>query len=209
MPSVYDLKPAFQRLLRPIVGGLAKAGIRPNAVTTFGIVLSFIAGALIGFWPTARWPLLALPVFLFVRMAVNAIDGMLARDHDMKSSLGAVLNEVGDVVSDTAMYLPLALVPGIPPIAICAIAAFGVITELAGVVGVQIGATRRYDGPMGKSDRAVVMGALALILGCGVKPGPWLPWVLGAICVLLALTVWNRCRRALRERAAEHEGSDQ
>ena len=46
-------------------------------------------------------------------MALNALDGMLAREFNQKSRLGAVLNELGDVVSDTALYLPIALVPGV------------------------------------------------------------------------------------------------
>jgi CDP-diacylglycerol--glycerol-3-phosphate 3-phosphatidyltransferase len=42
-------------------------------------------------------------------MALNAIDGMLAREHGQASRLGAVLNELGDVVADAGLYLPLAL----------------------------------------------------------------------------------------------------
>jgi len=76
------------------------------------------------------------------------------------------------------------------------------LTELAGVLGPTIGATRRYDGPMGKSDRAFVFGLLALLLGLGVRPGPWLLAVQAAILVLLLLTIVNRARRALREATA-------
>jgi hypothetical protein len=50
-----------------------------------------IVGACIAIYPEKRRPLLVLPGFLFVRMALNAIDGMLAREHAMKSRLGAVL----------------------------------------------------------------------------------------------------------------------
>ena len=32
-----------------------------------------------------------MPLWLFLRMTLNAIDGMLAREHDMQSKLGAVL----------------------------------------------------------------------------------------------------------------------
>ena len=40
---------------------------------------------------------------------------MLAREHDMKTRLGAILNELGDVLSDSALYLPLATRPGFSP----------------------------------------------------------------------------------------------
>src|SRR6266508_6968246 len=113
MPSIYDLKPRFQALLRPLVKSLAKAGVTANHVAVAALVLSFIVGALITLFPAQKWPLLLMPLALFVRMALNAIDGMLAREHKMKSSLAAILNELGDVLSDTALYLPLGLVPGV------------------------------------------------------------------------------------------------
>ena len=43
-------------------------------------------------------------------MALNAIDGMLAREFNQKSRLGGYLNEITDVVSDAALYLPFAFV---------------------------------------------------------------------------------------------------
>ena len=43
-------------------------------------------------------------------MALNAIDGMLAREFNQKSRLGGYLNEITDVVSDGALYLFFAFV---------------------------------------------------------------------------------------------------
>lgn len=199
MASIYDLKPKFQALLRPLVRRLAAAGVSANQVTVAAAVLSGAVGAGIAFFPTARWPLLALPGFLFVRMALNAVDGMLAREHGQKSRLGAVLNEIGDVVADSALYLPLALVPGFQPALLVVITLLAIVSEMTGVVGVQIGASRRYDGPMGKSDRAFAFGLLALLLGCGVPAGPWLTVVQWVLIALLAATIVNRARRALSE----------
>ena len=197
MASIYDIKPAFQNLLRPITRGLAAAGITANQVTITAALLSGAVGAGIYFYPTARWPLLVLPGFLFVRMALNAIDGMLAREHNMKSRLGAVLNEIGDVAADTALYLPLALVPAFSPQLVVLITILAIISEMTGVVAIQIGAPRRYDGPMGKSDRAFVFGLLALLLGLKVPAGQWLVYVQTLVCVLLVVTIVNRARRAL------------
>jgi CDP-diacylglycerol--glycerol-3-phosphate 3-phosphatidyltransferase len=200
MASIYDLKPKFQALLRPLVQRLASAGVTANQVTVAAAVLSGVVGAGIALFPTARWPLLVLPGFLFVRMALNAVDGMLAREHGQKSRLGAVLNEIGDVVADSALYLPLALVPGFGPALVVGIALLAVVSEMTGVVAVQIGASRRYDGPMGKSDRAFVFGLLALLLGCGVPAGLWLTGLQVAMIGLLAATIVRRARRALNER---------
>ena len=199
MASIYDIKPAFQDLLRPLTRALASAGVTANQVTITAALLSGAVGACIYFYPQEHWPPVVMAAFLFVRMALNAIDGMLAREHNMKSRLGAVLNEIGDVAADTALYLPLALVPAFSPRLVVIITILAIISEMTGVVAIQIGASRRYDGPMGKSDRGFVFGLLALLLGLKVHLGQWL-WVAQiAICALLGLTILNRARRALAE----------
>lgn len=198
--TIYDLKPAFQNLLRPMCKKLAAAGYTANQVTVAAVLLSIIVGLLFALNPTAGWAALLIPVWLFLRMALNAIDGMLAREHNMQSDLGGILNELGDVVADTALYLPFAVVPGIPAMLVVAVVLLSILTEMAGVVAVQIGASRRYDGPMGKSDRAFVFGLLALLLGLGINPGWWSTAGLAAVAVLAVLTTVNRSVRALEER---------
>jgi CDP-diacylglycerol--glycerol-3-phosphate 3-phosphatidyltransferase len=203
MASIYDIKPRFQALLRPLTRFLASAGVTANQVTVAAALLSGAVGACVWLDPHARWPLLVVPGFLFVRMALNAIDGMLAREHNMKSRLGAVLNEIGDVLADTALYLPFALVPGFSFWLVVLITILAIVSEMTGVVAVQIGASRRYDGPMGKSDRAFVFGLLSLLLGLGVRTGSWLLLAQVAIASLLVVTILNRARRALAEPPAK------
>lgn len=200
MASIYDLKPRFQELLRPLVKLLANAGVTANQVTVAALILSVIAGLAIGYFPHQRLILFVIPVVLFVRMALNAIDGMLAREFNMKTRLGAVLNELGDVLADSALYLPLAWVPGFYPPWLVAIVLLAVISEMTGVIGIQIGASRRYDGPMGKSDRAFVFGLIALLLGMGIPAGLWLDIVLILMVLLIGTTIVNRARQALREK---------
>lgn len=199
MATIYDLKPRFQALLRPVCGALARAGVTANQVTVAAALLSAAGGAAILWLPEARWPLLALPVVLFLRMALNAIDGMLAREHDMKSRLGAVLNELGDVVADAMLYLPLAAVPGVPGWLVAGLVMAGILVEMTGVVGIQIGASRRYDGPVGKSDRAFIFGLLAFLLGIGIGAGVWVDILLGLALALSGITVVNRARNAMAE----------
>jgi CDP-diacylglycerol--glycerol-3-phosphate 3-phosphatidyltransferase len=205
--SIYDLKPRFQALLRPITNWLAGKGVTANQVTLAALVGSLVTGAIVAARPDSPSVLLLVPAVLFVRMALNAIDGMLAREHAMKSRRGAVLNELGDVISDAGLYLPLALVPGVPSALVTVLVVLGIISEMAGVVAVQIGAERRYDGPLGKSDRAFVFGLLAFLLGCGLKPGTWLVVVLWFLLALAALTIIRRARRAriLADEQAAHE----
>ncbi len=199
MASIYDLKPKFQALWRPLVNRLASWGLTANAVTLTAVLLSMATGAAIAVWPDQRWPLALLPIALFVRMALNAIDGMLAREHGQKSNLGAVLNELGDVISDAALYLPLALVPGLSPPLVVAVVLLAIIGEMTGVVGIQINASRRYDGPLGKSDRAFAFGLLAALLASGITLGSWTTVFLAVLAALAVLTIVNRAYRALHE----------
>ena len=199
MASIYQLKDGFQGLLRPLVGRLAGRGVTANQMTMLACVLSFVAGFLLYGNPDTRWVLLLMPGVLLVRMALNAIDGMLAREHGMTSRRGAVLNELTDVLSDAALYLPYALVDGFRGDLVCVVVVLAVISEMTGTVGVQIGASRRYDGPMGKSDRAFVFGALALLAGLSVPIEPAVPFILATVIVLLVVTIVNRACKALKE----------
>ena len=197
--SVYDLKPKFQALLRPLMRRLVVAGCTPNFVTALALAGSIAVGGVLLRARETPAILLLLPGWLFARMALNAIDGMMAREHDMATKLGAVLNEFGDVISDLTLYLPLATLDywaQWPIVAFCVGAA---LTEFCGVLGQALGAKRHYGGPMGKSDRAFVVGALGLATVVWPAVFEWWAWVFGLAAVLTLATCWNRLAKALRE----------
>lgn len=200
MASLYQLKPAFQRLLRPLVGGLFRIGIRPNGVTLFALGLSIGAGLILTLSAPQQvtW-YLVLPLVLLARMALNAMDGMLAREYDLTSRLGAILNEVGDVVSDACLYLPFVWLPGVEPIWVVVAVFLAILTEIVGILGLTIGASRRYDGPMGKSDRAFYFGLVGLLLGLGLDLSAWMLPIWGVAIALLGITVVRRVHQALQE----------
>jgi CDP-diacylglycerol--glycerol-3-phosphate 3-phosphatidyltransferase len=124
---------------------------------------------------------------------------MLAREHGQKSDLGAFLNELGDLLSDAALYLPFAAIPGVSAEIVVIVVVLAGASELAGTAALLIGASRRYDGPMGKSDRAFAFGAIAFLLAIGARAGLWLDLVFVVILVLLLVTIANRVRRAIAE----------
>ncbi len=199
MATIYDLKPKFQALLRPIAAWLARAGVTANAVTAAALLLSIAQGAWLALAPGEILPLLLLPVTLFVRMALNAIDGLMAKEHGMATPRGAVLNELSDVISDAALYLPFALIPGVGAELVVLVVVTGIIGEMAGALGPLIKAPRCYDGPFGKSDRALAFGLLAVLLGVGVLPDPLSNLYLALLLVLSVFTVWNRACRIVAE----------
>jgi phosphatidylglycerophosphate synthase len=199
--SIYALKPRFQALLRPAARALHGAGVTANQVTLATCAVSIALGAVLAWHPENIRLFLLVPAWLFLRMALNAIDGMLAREFGHASKLGAYLNEITDVVSDAALYAPFAFLPGSSSVLVAAVIALSIVSEMAGVLGLMVGASRRYDGPMGKSDRAFVFGLIALVAGLGFDPGDHLVWVFAAVAVLVAFTVFNRVRNGLREAA--------
>ncbi|XZG68949.1 CDP-alcohol phosphatidyltransferase family protein [Chitinibacteraceae bacterium HSL-7] len=196
--TLYTLKPKFQSLLRPMLAALARNGITANQVTLVAALLSVALGGALAYSgsPALYW---LLPLFLFIRMALNAIDGMLAREFGQQSRLGALLNELGDVISDAALYLPFALIAGAHAPWVVATVLLATLTEFIGVQAVTLGASRRYDGPFGKSDRAFVFGALALVYALYPAASTWFVWVFIATTALSALTCYQRARRALAE----------
>ena len=197
--SIYALKPKFQSLLRPLTSALARAGVTANQVTLAAAIVSIAVGVFIAWRAPERWPFLLVPLWMFVRMAFNAIDGMLAREFGQKSPLGAYLNELTDVVSDSALYLPFALVAPFTLWPVGAVVLLAAISEYAGVLGLMVGASRRYDGPMGKSDRAFVFGALGLWIGLTTAVPDWVGHVMPILAVALIVTIVNRVRRGLAE----------
>ncbi len=205
--TFYALKPRFQDLLRPLVAPLSRIGVTANLVTVVAALGSIVAGAVTAWLADSRTVFLIIPVWLLARMALNAIDGMLAREFHQKSVLGGYLNEIGDVVSDAALYAPFALVAPFGSLGIGLVIVLSIMTEFAGALGPAIGASRRYDGPMGKSDRAVVFGALALWVGCSAPMPVWLGWAVPILAILLVLTAVNRVRAGIGE--AQSAGSRQ
>ncbi len=198
MPTLYSIKPAFQNLLRPLVGRLVAIGATANQVTVAATIISVATGGLIALFPATTPLFWLLPLVLFIRMALNAIDGMMAREFGQASKLGAYLNEVGDVISDVALILPFSLVSPFTAPGVVAFAITAIITEYVGVLGVMTGGGRGYDGPFGKSDRALALGILAALIGSGITLPPSFGWMFPAMALLSAFTALNRVRAGLR-----------
>ena len=192
--SIYTLKTRFQALLRPLVRRLHALGVTANQVTVFACLVSIALGAFLVSAPRQWFAL--VPLWMFVRMGLNAVDGMLAREFGQKSALGAYLNELTDVVSDAALYLPFAFVAPFTWWSVSAVIFAASLSEMTGVVAVMTGAARRYDGPMGKSDRAFVFSLLAIAVALR---WPLHDAILWGVAVLVAVTIVNRVRGGLRE----------
>ena len=194
--TLYDIKPRFQALLRPFVERAAQTSVRPNHLTVAAIGVSAMAGAAVGLGAATTWLLWLVPVLYLLRMALNAMDGLLAREHGMTSRRGALLNEVGDVVSDALAYLPFVyLIPDVRTLVVVVVV-LGLIAEVAALAAAGESG-RRNDGPLGKSDRALAFGGITVLaaLGADVVVAP----VLFVMVPLGIATIRNRAVRGLEQ----------
>ncbi|ATZ63902.1 CDP-alcohol phosphatidyltransferase family protein [Acinetobacter bereziniae] len=208
MPSIYQLKPAFQNLLRPLVQWLFKRGVTANQVTLFAMFISLALSIFLYLYylnHPVNWWLLLFPLWMLIRMAFNAIDGMLAREFNQQSNLGAFYNELSDVIADTALYVCLIAFAFIHAKLLLLVAFLAILSEYTGVMAPLIGQQRRYDGPMGKSDRAFWFGLMTVVIVFFPLLSTNLQ-LLSLICngilslmgVLLALTIYNRIKNSLK-----------
>ena len=199
MITIYQLKPRFQALLRRPTTWLEALGITANIVTLAAMFISLLLGAVLLLFGERRALFALLPVWMFLRMAFNAIDGMLAREFGQKSALGAYLNELSDVVSDAALYLPFVAVAPFGWGSVGAVIFLAAVSEMAGALGPMVGADRRYDGPMGKSDRAFIFGALGLWTGLTSSLPGWLYWLMPAMSAAIVLNIFYRVRSGIEQ----------
>ena len=197
MISVYKLKPKFQQLLMPILNFLHQRKITANQITIGSIVFSLIIALF--FWYADRFPIffLVLPIGLLLRMALNALDGMMARLFNQTSKTGEVLNEVGDIVSDVVLFFPLLKFHPESVYPIVAFIVLSVVNEFCGLIGKVIANDRRYDGPMGKSDRALLLGVYGILALLHIYIVAISGYIFGVLCLLLLLSSVTRLRKAL------------
>ncbi len=199
MLDLPDTKPFLERIFRPTAHLLGRLGIRPNALTLTSLASSTLAGTLVLAFPSATWPLSTLLAALLTRLALNHMDGIIAREHGMKTRWGGLLNEIATPAEDLALYLPLAARPEMPTALIVVAVMLSVLVEIAGLSSLAIGGTRRFDGPMSKVVRGVLFGAIVLDAAFGLAPALWAPVALTLILGLLLVTAWNRLSRAAEE----------
>ncbi|MGF6907486.1 CDP-diacylglycerol--glycerol-3-phosphate 3-phosphatidyltransferase [Fusobacterium sp. PH5-44] len=195
--SVYKLKSKFQELLMPICKKVNNMGITPNQITLFTMIFSIVFSLILDYFHNYTWLFLLVPIFFLKRMALNALDGMIATKFDKKTKLGIYFNEVGDIISDTVFFYCFFKVIGIQEIMYLLFIFLSIMTEYVGVISVQVDQKRHYDGPMGKSDRAVLVSLISLLY-YGKVGEKYILIILIIGLVLLVVTAYNRVKISLR-----------
>jgi CDP-diacylglycerol---glycerol-3-phosphate 3-phosphatidyltransferase len=198
--SLTYLKPRFKLALQPVAAALARRGVIANQVTVASLLGSLLVGATLALGGNHSMVFVLLPVWLLVRMGLATIDGTLAIDFGQKSRLGAFLNEVGDVVSDVVLIMPLAFVSPTLILQVAIISALTTAIELTGLAGLMLGGIRRVEGPFGKADRSIALAAAGVWIACFGSLPAFAPIGLAICNGLSVLTIVNRVRFAVRDR---------
>jgi CDP-diacylglycerol--glycerol-3-phosphate 3-phosphatidyltransferase len=192
MAGIYLLKPAFQRSLGGIERWLIARRVHPDWLTGAALVLSMAGGVCLYFAPERFWLLALVPIVAVVRTALNALDGLVARETGLARPWGEVLNELSDRVADVSLFGGLTLAgPAHLVLGLGAIVAMLLSSYLA-ILSKAAGGRRQYMGPMGKADRMV-------LLAIGAPCGFFLPldWVYnGLLTIVLVGCLFTLVRRA-------------
>ena len=196
--SIYNLKKKFQDLLMPLCKKLNSMGITPNQITIGTMILSIIFSIIFYMFSKYKWLFLIVPVFFLIRMAFNALDGMIASRFDKKTNLGIFFNEIGDIVADVVFFFCFFYAVNINFILAALFIFLGILSEYTGVTAIQIDGKRHYEGPMGKSDRAFLISVLPIFIFLGID-GRYINYFIYLGIFLLIITIYNRMKSTLKD----------
>jgi CDP-diacylglycerol--glycerol-3-phosphate 3-phosphatidyltransferase len=199
MISTYKIKPLFQKMLLPLLKLLKKMGVTPNALTLLAVIMSFAIGWLFWYSSDNSAYLLFVALGLLFRMMLNALDGMMARIYNLQSKVGEILNEVGDIVSDVVIFFPLIVFEGLDVRLAIAFISLSVINEFCGVMAKIVSGERRYDGPMGKSDRATLIGVICISAYFAGEIHNYINYIIGVSSLLVVVSSYLRLKNSLNK----------
>jgi len=195
--GLYSFKSWYAVRLAPVRRGLVAASVPPAAITMAGIVFGAGAGAALALLRPGPAAGAAVAVLLAARLACANLDGSVARDGGRTTSFGSVLNEVGDRAAELAVlagclaFAPTALV--------LAAALAATLPSWVALAGAAAGLGRVQGGPVGKTERCLLLALLAAI-GFPVV-------ILGLLAAGSAVTALVRLLRLARTAPAGRAGA--
>lgn len=196
---------------------LQKWGATPNGISLFSILFSAIAA--ICFFFAFYSPSVTLNILLLivaaiciqVRLICNLLDGMVAIEGGMRSSVGAIYNDLPDRISDTLILLGVGYgLLSFPSAAYIgwAAALTAMMTAYVRVLGGSCGLEQTFSGPMAKQHRMAVLTIASLIAVFIQTHGQLILfiglWIILLGSVLTAIRRTHAIMRALKQQEAIH-----
>jgi phosphatidylglycerophosphate synthase len=205
-----DIAPANRS---DIPSDCVRLGIPPDAISYLSIVAALAAA--LCFWKSGRntWLLIIAPLFCYIRLWFNMLDGMVAVAAGKASTRGEIVNDLPDRISDVIIFVGVAHSDLMNPFIGYWTAIFSLFTAYVGLFGQAIGGRREFSGIMSKPWRMVALsgGAWAMFVwrSCQVEIHDfgrltildWTCLVIIAGCLETIIVRLKRIVTALQDRA--------
>ena len=182
-------------ILEPIAAGLARIGVTPAVVTVVGLIVTIVGAALI-----AAGHLFAGALTAAIGVALDALDGPLARKLGTASERGAFLDTMSDRFGEIAVWVGLSVYLGEEPrlLVLCIVAlAFSLLVPYVRAKAEIVGLEGK-GGWMGRAERMILILVGTMVVGLGA---PILEPLLWVFVVLTGFTVVQRIRRTWQQLA--------
>jgi phosphatidylglycerophosphate synthase len=202
----------FRRTAHAAVRFCVRRRIRADTISYLSIVASALAALCFARAAASIWLLLAAPIFCYLRLWFNMLDGMVALASGQASARGEILNDLPDRVSDVLIFAGVASSGLASPTVAYWATILALLTAYVGTLGQAVGVQREFSGVMSKPWRMV-----ALHLGAWLEAAHQLGWyaptglltILDYACIAIVVgcvqTIVVRLRRilaALQSKAA-------
>jgi CDP-diacylglycerol--glycerol-3-phosphate 3-phosphatidyltransferase len=197
MPTLF--KTWLQKLMHPLARLLFDDGVRAIHVTSCAGLISVAVGVLVAAFAFHPWVFVLVPIWMILRMLLNAVVAVLISEFGQHSRLGTCAHELSRVVAETALFLPFAVIPKVSMLLVLTVTLLAIFSEFAGLLGPLIKASRRRDGPMTSDLRLLCFGIFGAGIGSGYVLTAPINIALAVITVLLLLTIITRIRKAVAE----------
>lgn len=195
--DLYAGKSALVARLDPIVDGLARRGIAPDAVTIAALPVAVVGGLALLASPSVPAALLVVPVLAALRLVLNLLDGALARRSGRTHPRGELLNELCDRLADVGLLAPVAVLPGASPVIVLLGVVGALLASYVGITTRAAGGERIYRGILSKPGRMVLL-SVAAVGAFAFGPVAWT--VFGPLLLLgTVLTMAERLVAAFRQ----------
>jgi phosphatidylglycerophosphate synthase len=159
-----------------------RSGIHPDTISYSSMIAA--AAAAICFWRAGTSPvfLIVSPLFCYLRLWLNMLDGMVAVASGKASVRGEILNDLPDRASDVVIFVGVAHSGLMHPLIGYWASIFAVLTAYVGLFGQAAAGRREFGGVMSKPWRMV-----ALHLGAWITAMVW--WINTGVVTFGTLTI--------------------
>ncbi len=204
--TLNNYRPYISFILEPSASVLARMGLTPNKVSMLSLIFALLSGVSYYNSSDSRLYLAAALVFIILNSFTDAVDGVMARQKNIQSDQGDLLDHVIDRYADTFIICGI-FFAGYTNWMIGVAAITGVlITSYMGTQAQAVGAGRDYGGIMGRADRLalIIMVTVANVFyPFEIYSMQLLGWVIVVIAIMSHFTALQRFLRIWGEMEQE------